>query len=134
MYFPSQPLVDGLDAVHGLYGRVKRAQLSNPSLVGEGMQPLLLIGVSTLTGLGSDHVPHMTTDLCMLYNINVPFSLHENVICLAQSSCELAHTSTFIITITFTSFFHHAPAVMGLTGEMVQAGVLEGKKVWGHFK
>lgn len=66
MYFPSQPLADGLDAVHGLYGRVKRAQLSNPSLVGGGMQPLLSIGVSTLTGVGSDHVPHMTTDSCML--------------------------------------------------------------------
>ena len=87
MYFPSQPLADGLDAVHGLYGRVKRVQLSNPSLVGGGMQPLLSIGVSTLTGVGSDHVPHMTTDSCMLTLMNIPFSLHENVITIIFSLC-----------------------------------------------
>ena len=65
--FYLQPLVGGLDAVRGVYSRVKRAQLSNPSLAGGGMQPSLSIGASTLTGFGSDHEPNMIMDSCMLY-------------------------------------------------------------------
>ena len=72
--FYLQPLVGGLDAVRGLYSRVIRALLSNPSLAGGGIQPSLLIGASTLTGFGSNHVPHTIMDLCMLY-ITLMFQL-----------------------------------------------------------
>ena len=56
--------------------------------------------------------------------------------CAASLKLKLAYNSTYIICICslYILFFHHAPAVMGLTGEMVHPGLLERKKVWGHFK
>ena len=77
--FYLQPLVGGLDAVRGLYSRVKRAQLSNPSLAGGGMQPSIIVdwGFHPHWFWQRPCTQYDHGFVYAIYDINVPVSLHE---------------------------------------------------------